>query len=126
MEPTTPVVLVVDDEPHLLDLLRLAVLLDDRFAVIACKDGPEAVRVCQEGAVDAMVLDLMMPGMSGIDVLVALGSNLPPTMVLSAIGDQPWTVAASLAAGARTVMAKPFDVRDLLDGVVALLGVGDV
>jgi DNA-binding response OmpR family regulator len=114
------VVLVVDDEEVVLELLRLTILMDDRYAVLTARTGAEAVEIVRSDGADVMVLDLMIPDMNGIQVLQEV-AHLVPTIVLSAIADQPWTVDRCLKAGAKVVMAKPFHPKDLVNAVMSLL-----
>lgn len=103
-------VLVVDDDPDILEGLRE--LLGATYDVLVAADGREALDVLEREHVDALVLDLMMPGVSGDDVLRELRRrpDAPPAVVLSARTD-----ARALAAelGAAACLGKPFPVDEL-------------
>lgn len=114
------VVLAVDDDPVLRTMLQRAILTDDRFAVITADTGEEAVSVVESGGADAMVLDLLMPGMDGLAVLKQVG-HLVPTIILTALADEVWTIDRCMKAGARAIVAKPFDPDELLQAVLDIL-----
>jgi CheY-like chemotaxis protein len=73
----TPVVLVADDDPGILKLVR-GQLQEDGFHVITAQSGEEALKVAEEQRPDLIVLDLMLPGMSGLDVLRSIRSRAAP------------------------------------------------
>lgn len=78
------------------------------------ESGECALELVGREAFDAMLIDRMLPGMSGIDVLHALqGKPHPPAMVLSAV-DQPADRVEGLRAGAMDYLGKPFDFNELL------------
>jgi CheY-like chemotaxis protein len=102
------VVMVVDDDPLAHDLMRVT-LGRIGFTTVACLSGEEALRAIREQRPDALVLDLMMPGMNGFEVLHALrgmpeGRDLPvfiwTSMMLSA---DEYTL---LARSARAILTK--------------------
>src|SRR4051794_27845577 len=76
-----PVLLIVDDDPQIRELLDL-LFTDDGFDVLAVGDADEAVKVFSE-RVDVVVLDLMMPGTSGVDLLPKLAGV--PVLALTAL-----------------------------------------
>src|SRR2546423_9299467 len=83
----TPLVLVVDDEPDLVSLLRFA--LETRgYAVVGAQDGPSALSALNRHHPDVVVLDLMLPGLDGWDVLAAINdgptSDRVPVSILTA------------------------------------------
>lgn len=104
-------ILVVDDHESNRDLLvrRLA---RDAHTVATAADGEEALRLVEEQTFDLVLLDLMMPGISGYDVLVRLKSDLRhrdiPVIMISAL-DQIDSVARCIEAGAEDYMPKPFN-----------------
>ncbi|GAB4063386.1 response regulator transcription factor [Uliginosibacterium sediminicola] len=78
------------------------------------EDGETALCVMEKEAFDAILIDRMLPGISGIDVLKALQHRPhPPAMVLSAV-DQPSDRIEGLRAGAADYLGKPFDFTELL------------
>ena len=120
--PAPPRVLVVDDDPDVRALVA-AVLSDDGYAVDAAHDAPAAVAALRASPPDAIVLDLMMPGLTGQDFL-ALYRRLPgphaPVIVLSAAN---YGTLQMVAAGgeAVAVLAKPFSTDRLLHLIASCL-----
>ena len=107
-------VLIVDDEPHILDLLR-AVLEDEGLTVITASNGAAALYLIQRSPVALVLTDFMMPFVSGIDLARQLHSNpqtaTVPLVLMSAV--MPQQVSDIFAA----VIHKPFDV----DAIVRLV-----
>ncbi len=116
-------VLVVDDEEPVRHLVRDVLELDG-YDVDECADGPSALARVAERQPDCLVLDVMMPGLSGIDVLTRLRA-MPecedlPVLLLTAAGDDG-TTWAGWQAGASYYLPKPFDVDHLLTWVGRLI-----
>jgi len=107
-----PHILVVDDEPGVRESLRM--LLKDEFDVTPVGDVDAALALLDERAVDAVLLDLVMPGRTGIDFLRELAerSDSPPVIVLSATRAVATAVEA-MKLGAADFVTKPFDVDAL-------------
>ncbi|MBV9280453.1 MAG: response regulator transcription factor [Chloroflexi bacterium] len=115
-----PRVLVVDDEPAVLRTLR-ANLLARGYDVTAVESGEEALLRSAEQHPDLVILDLMLPGLSGIEVCEALrAGSAVPILVLSARGEEQTKVRA-LDLGADDYLTKPFGIDELLARVRALL-----
>jgi two-component system copper resistance phosphate regulon response regulator CusR len=93
-------VLVVEDEPGIVDFVRRG-LEAEGFAVEAALDGLEGERLALRGAFDAVVLDLMLPSRSGLEILRTLRREKPalPVIVLTARGETEDRIAG-LEAGA--------------------------
>jgi DNA-binding NtrC family response regulator len=107
-----PHVLVVDDEPGVRESLRM--LMKDDFDVTAVGDVDAALAVIDARPIDAVLLDLVMPGRTGLDFLRELAerSEVPPVLVLSATR----TVATAVEAmklGAADFVTKPFEIDAL-------------
>jgi two-component system KDP operon response regulator KdpE len=113
-------VLVVDDEPQILRGLRV-ILSDAGYRVQTVETKQEALDALAVRPADAMVLDLILPDGTGVEVCreVRRWSNLP-IVVLSAVGDQREKVRA-LDAGADDYVTKPFGVDELLARLRAVL-----
>jgi two-component system KDP operon response regulator KdpE len=113
-------VLVVDDEKPMRKLLS-SNLRASGYAVREANDGSEALKLIAEHEFDLLLLDLNMPGPSGLDVLVAArrDANIP-ILVVSRLGREHDTVQA-LNRGADDYMRKPFGMLELLARVRALL-----
>jgi two-component system response regulator MprA len=114
-------ILVVDDEPAVADGLERVLRLDGHQVVIG-RDGVEGLRLAESLNLDAMVLDVLMPGLDGIEVcrrLRAAGSPLPILMLTArdAVDDR----VEGLDVGADDYLSKPFAVEELRARVRALL-----
>ena len=114
-------VLVVDDEPSVRSALQRALALE-RYDVRLAEDGQQALDVLAEGVVDAIVLDVMMPRIDGLEVcrrLRAAGDRTPVLMLTArdAIDDR----VDGLDAGADDYLVKPFALRELNARLRALL-----
>ena len=114
-------VLVVDDEPSVRSALQRALTLE-RYEVLLAEDGQHALDILAEGVVDAIVLDVMMPRIDGIEVcrrLRAAGDRTPVLMLTArdAIDDR----VDGLDAGADDYLVKPFALRELNARLRALL-----
>jgi two-component system, OmpR family, response regulator len=118
------VVLVADDEPTMLELVsrHLRSIEKPRLEVIEASDGDEAWKLARERLPDLVVLDVMMPGMSGLEVAARLREARPrPGVMLLSAKAQSSDVAAGLAL-ADDYVTKPFDSMDLAGRVAALIG----
>jgi DNA-binding response OmpR family regulator len=114
-------VLVVDDERDVAD--ALGELLAERYAVVVAYDGTEAVGLVERGGIDLVVLDLMMPIMSGEALMAELQSRglTVPVIFASAAADLPERARRSRA---NDFIAKPFDFDELERKVARLIGSG--
>ncbi len=121
-----PTILVVDDEPDTVDFLR-DTLKAEGFQIVVAYDGREALDVMARRRPDLVLLDVMMPELSGFEVLEAMGRNEAtagiPVVVLTARGDDV-DAQRGMALGARRYMSKPFDVRALVAEVRRHVGDG--
>lgn len=118
-----PKILLIEDEPGIVDFLRRG--LEGQGLQIAVEmDGIEGERTALRESFDMIVLDLMLPGRSGLDVLRSLRTAKPglPVIVLTARGDVEDRVAG-LDAGAADYLVKPFSLAELLARVRAQLRV---
>jgi two-component system, OmpR family, KDP operon response regulator KdpE len=114
------VVLCVDDDQQILRAL-IANLRARGYEVIAARSGEEALRLAADRHPDAVILDLGLPGMSGIDVIDGLrGWTTIPILVLSARDGEDVKIAA-LDAGADDYISKPFGMGELLARLRAAL-----
>lgn len=116
-------VLICDDEEVLRDLVR-ATLDDGAYRVIEAEDGDQSLELAREVRPDLIVLDMMMPGRSGLDVLREVRSDpelaATPVVMLTArarVSDRD----AALAAGADRYLAKPFSPLELISVVEELV-----
>jgi DNA-binding response OmpR family regulator len=116
-------VLVVEDEPGIVDFVRRG-LEAEGFDVATALDGIEGERLALSGGFDAIVLDLMLPGRSGLEILASVRRAVPglPVIVLTARGEIEDRVAG-LEAGAVDYLVKPFSMAELVARVRAQLRV---
>lgn len=116
-------VLVVDDDPSTVDMLALVLDLEG-YDVVRAQRGMQAMEKLRDRPPDALVLDLMMPGMSGYEVLRELRSDpelsSTPVLVLTAL-DRDVDVWSGWMAGADAYVTKPMDVGLLLSELERIL-----
>jgi DNA-binding response OmpR family regulator len=110
-------ILLVEDEPPIRELVA-DVLRDEGYDVLEAQDGVEALRALDEHSpatddLSLVVMDIMLPSLDGLGVLRHLGAPVsgPPVVAMSA---SRHLLSAALAAGARAVLSKPFDLNELL------------
>jgi two-component system alkaline phosphatase synthesis response regulator PhoP len=113
-------VLVVDDDAKTVELVRLY-LKRDGYRVLTAYDGIEALRLAREGHPDLIVLDLMLPGIDGLEICRTLRaeSDVPVIMLTAKTTDQDKLVGLDL--GADDYVTKPFSPRELAARVRAVL-----
>jgi DNA-binding response OmpR family regulator len=116
-------ILVIDDEPELVKLLDYN-LSKAGYLVLSAKDGESGLAAARKHAPDAIILDVMMPGLDGWEVCKRLrqdpSTSALPVLMLTAKGDEGDRVLG-LELGADDYVTKPFGVRELLARVKALL-----
>jgi two-component system, OmpR family, response regulator len=115
--------LLIEDEPGIVDFVRRG-LEAEGFLVEAALDGLEGERLALDGGYDAIVLDLMLPGRDGLEVLASVRRATPgvPVIVLTARGEIEDRVAG-LDAGAADYLVKPFSLAELVARIRAQLRV---
>lgn len=114
-------ILVVEDEAKVASFIRKA-LEEESYAVDVCSDGATGLDLGQSGAYDLIVLDIMLPGMTGLEVLKGLRNARikTPVLLLTALSKVDQKVKG-LDAGADDYLTKPFAIDELLARVRALL-----
>lgn len=118
--PTAPRVLVIEDDPHVSEVVS-RYLRREGFEVSAEVDGAAGLRAAQASMPDAIVLDIMLPGLNGLEVLRRLrASTAVPVIMLTALGDEVDRITG-LEIGADDYLAKPFSPRELTARVKAVL-----
>jgi two-component system phosphate regulon response regulator PhoB len=119
----TLTILIADDEPNQLELLSYN-LEQAGFTVMQAKNGQDALQKIEDHAPDLVILDWMMPHLSGIELCRLLRSRsdtmLLPIIILSARGEEG-DRTLGLDSGADDYMSKPFSPRELVSRVKALL-----
>jgi two-component system OmpR family response regulator len=114
-------ILVVDDEPHILEVVR-GYLVRDGHDVVTAPDGDAALARAAEVTPDLLVLDVMLPGRSGFDVLRELRrSGSTAGVILLTARDDLVDRVAGLEIGADDYVVKPFEPRELVARVGAVL-----
>jgi len=115
-------ILVVDDEPRIVDVVR-AYLEREGHAVEVAHDGDAALAAARAAPPDLLVLDVMLPGQTGFDVLRALRTEAPvgPAVILLTARDDVIDRVAGLELGADDYVTKPFEPRELVARVGAVL-----
>ena len=125
IDPVVPLqsrstILVVDDDVQILELVA-RFLRSSGFTVRTARDGREMTASLAESPVDLIVLDLMLPGTNGLDLCRELRKTSPvPVIMLTAKGDDVDRITG-LEVGADDYLAKPFNPRELLARVNAVL-----
>ncbi len=119
-------VLVADDEPHIGRIIKMK-LEQGPFRVSLAHDGREALDLlARDGDVDLVLLDLMMPNVSGLDVLAQLRADARfrelPCIILTAAG-QEQQYREAMRLGATDFMTKPFSPKKLYARAAELAGV---
>jgi two-component system phosphate regulon response regulator OmpR len=118
--PDNPHLLVVDDDARLRDLLQ-RYLSANGFRVTTAADAGEARQLINSITFDALVLDVMMPGESGIQLAQSLRPQFDfPVLMLTALGETADRIAG-LESGADDYLSKPFEPRELALRLISLL-----
>jgi len=119
-------ILVVEDEPNIVESLRF-ILGRAGFTVIVSGDGADALRRMRSERFNAVVLDIMLPGLNGFEVLKAIRADPSladlPVIVLTAKGQANDRKSAE-EIGASAFITKPFSNADVVERVRQLVGAG--
>jgi DNA-binding response OmpR family regulator len=120
-------VLVVEDDPTVAEVVT-RYLEREGYDVAAVSDGRAAVEACQHDAPDLLVLDVMLPGLDGLEVCRRVRSLAPVAVVMLTARGEEDDLVAGLEFGADDYITKPFSPRELMARVKAVLrraGTGD-
>ncbi len=114
-------VLIVEDDEHIANLLQLH-LRDEGYSVTHTADGAEGIRMLEQGNWDALVLDLMLPNVDGLEICkrARMMSRYVPIIITSARSSEVHRILG-LELGADDYLAKPFSVIELMARIKALL-----
>ncbi|UOE96452.1 response regulator transcription factor [Alkalihalobacillus sp. LMS39] len=115
-------ILVVDDEQEMRTLLTIC-LQPHQFLVQEAASGEEAIHILMESTFDLVLLDIMMPGMDGFDVLKEIRQDIDedlPVILLTALGDSE-KIVSGLQLGGDDYIVKPFEPKELVARVEAVL-----
>ncbi|MEO6471066.1 MAG: response regulator transcription factor [Aeromicrobium sp.] len=115
-------ILVIEDDPTVRDVVR-RYLERDGHTVLQAEDGPSGLAMARADKPDLIVLDVMLPGLSGLEVCSALrvtDNNTTPIIMLTALGEEDDRISG-LALGADDYVTKPFSVKELALRVQSVL-----
>jgi DNA-binding response OmpR family regulator len=116
-------IMVVDDDPAIRKLVELRFQLDD-FETFSTGEPEDAVRLAAQEQPDALVLDVMMPGMDGFEVCRRVrtsGAESQPVVVMLSARDSAESMRTGLDAGADDYLLKPADLDELVERVQSRL-----
>lgn len=113
-------ILVVDDETAVLELVT-AYLAREGYDVLTARDGPSALELARSRRPDVVILDIMLPGLDGIQVLGRLRDEQDPYVILLTARSEETDKLVGLAVGADDYVTKPFSPRELAARVKAAL-----
>ena len=117
-------VLLIEDEPNIIEAISF-ILRQDGWKVSTHSDGTKAIEAVARTGPDVVILDVMLPGRSGFEILQDLrgaeGTRDLPILMLTAKGQAKDREAAT-ALGASRYMTKPFSNKDMLEAVRELAG----
>ncbi len=120
-------ILVIDDDPSVVEIIRLA-LESDGFKVVTTTDGPEGVKLAQRENPDLIFLDMSMPELNGLEVCAKLKSDLQtqkiPVVMISARTFKE-DIRKGLEVGGEAYITKPFDPLTLRDVIGNVLKKGE-
>jgi DNA-binding response OmpR family regulator len=111
---------VIEDEPTIAEAVALR-LRSEGFAVDIAADGPTGVDACEQLGPDLVVLDLMLPGLDGLEVCRRIQRARPVPVLMLTARDTEDDLVVGLATGADDYLTKPFSGRELVARVRALL-----
>jgi two-component system alkaline phosphatase synthesis response regulator PhoP len=117
---TTAKILVVEDEPPILDVVT-AYLRNEGYQVLTAQDGPSGLRAARTFKPDLLVLDIMLPGMDGLELLTRLRRESDAYVILLTAKSEETDKIVGLALGADDYLTKPFSPRELVARVKAAL-----
>jgi two-component system KDP operon response regulator KdpE len=115
-----PLILAVDDEAGILRLIRLE-LSEQGFRVVVASDGDEAIRTFEQQRPDVVVLDIMLPDMSGLEVMRRLRERSNTPIILLTARDHDEDKVRGLELGADDYVVKPFNPQELTARVRAVM-----
>lgn len=122
-------VLIIEDEPAFVDALEVS-LAREGFDVTAALDGREGLATFRSEGPDVVLLDLMLPGLSGLDVLRRIRDESEAPVIVVSAKDGEADVVTALELGADDYLRKPYSTRELLARIRAVVrrnaaGAGD-
>lgn len=120
-------VIIIDDNPAIVEMLQRK-LEKEEYEVVGCVESVKAVDVCMQQKPDIVVLDILMPGKSGWDIMQELKSD-PATesipVIISTVKNRPEDMDKGEELQAADYIAKPYVFSDLLDKIQRILNSSD-
>ncbi|WP_047865288.1 response regulator transcription factor [Rubrobacter aplysinae] len=113
-------ILVVDDDAALLEVMSI-MMLSEGYRVLTAENGAEALKISEQENLNLVVLDIMLPQMSGFDVLKKLREQTDVPVVMLTAKSQSVDKVVGLELGADDYITKPFDTKELLARIKAIL-----
>jgi two-component system KDP operon response regulator KdpE len=115
-----PLVLVVDDEQHIVRLLRMNLEIEG-YRVISASSGTEALQRVREDLPDLVLLDVRMPGLNGFETLQLLRETSDVPVIMLTVRSDEEDIVHGLELGADDYVSKPFHARELSSRIRAVL-----
>ena len=118
-------ILVVDDEENIRNILRES-LANEAYEVLEASSGVEASEILGKNEIDLMITDLVMPGKTGLDLIMEVKESIPDLSIIAMSGGGgingrfDYLPIAQLI-GANNIVKKPFSIRDIKQTVADLL-----
>src|SRR5436305_3298484 len=120
IDSETPKILIVEDEIHIANFIRMG-LAHEGFQVSTANDGPAALAQADSFKPNLVILDLMLPGIDGIEVAEQLRRDPDIMIIMLTARDQVADRITGLNAGADDYLVKPFDFEELLARIRAVM-----
>ena len=111
-------ILIVDDSAFMRTILK-DLIQQSKWAgseIVEAGSGDEAIAQCQQQKPDLVLLDIVMPGKNGIDVLKEIGFTMPSVVIVSSMGQES-VIEQAKTLGAKDYIVKPFDAKQVLDSL---------
>ena len=123
-------ILVVDDQPSSLQVIvTFLERTEDNYDIYQALDGEECLRIASEKHPDLIIIDWVMPGISGIDVIKQLKSDKEttdiPVIVCTGLMTSPQDLRTAFEAGAVDYLRKPYDMIELIARVRSVISLAD-
>lgn len=115
-----PKILLVEDEPNIARFVELE-LQHEGYEVVKTADGREGLKLAEEGDFDLCLLDIMLPGLNGLEVLRRLRKTSDLPVIMLTARDAVMDKVAGLDMGAEDYVTKPFSIEELLARIRAAL-----
>lgn len=115
-----PLILAIDDEESMLKLLRTSLPLEG-YDIVTASDGVSALELLEESKPDLVILDIMMPGLDGFQVLNLIRQRSSVPVIMLTAKDEEIYLQRALVAGADDYVRKPFNIQILIARIKAKL-----